>query len=36
MMETLHLLGSAANAERLFKGASELDEGRGTERDPTV
>jgi len=32
MEETLHLLSSATNAERLRAGIKELDAGRGTER----
>ncbi|HEX2553863.1 MAG TPA: type II toxin-antitoxin system prevent-host-death family antitoxin [Microvirga sp.] len=32
--ETLHLLRSPANAERLHAAAAELDAGQGTERDP--
>jgi antitoxin YefM len=32
MEETLHLLSSATNAERLRAGVAELDAGRGTER----
>lgn len=31
--ETLHLLSSPTNAERLLKGIRQLDEGRGTERE---
>jgi antitoxin YefM len=32
MEETLHLLSSAANAQRLRAAVGELDAGRGTER----
>ena len=32
LRETLHLLGSPANAERLLRGIAELDAGRGLER----
>ena len=33
MEETLHLLSSPANAERLREAIRELDEGRGKERE---
>lgn len=33
MEETIHLLSSPANAERLRAAIAELDAGRGTERD---
>ena len=36
IMETLHLLKSPANAERLMRGMAELDAGRGIEIDPTT
>lgn len=36
MQETIHLLRSPANAERLMQSIAELDAGRGTERDPTT
>jgi len=36
MMETLHLLGSPRNAERLRAAIAELDEGKGKVFDPTV
>ena len=32
MQETLHLLSSARNAERLFKGIKEFEKGKGVER----
>ncbi|WP_207459150.1 type II toxin-antitoxin system prevent-host-death family antitoxin [Azospirillum sp. SYSU D00513] len=32
LMETLHLLRSPANAERLLRGIAQLDAGKGTER----
>ncbi len=34
MEETLHLLSSAANAERLRAAVAQLDAGKGTERAP--
>ena len=34
MEETLHLLSSPANAERLRKSIRELEAGGGTEREP--
>ncbi|CAO3404251.1 type II toxin-antitoxin system prevent-host-death family antitoxin [Azospirillum sp. 11R-A] len=33
LMETLHLLKSPKNAERLLKGIAQLDAGKGIERD---
>ena len=33
LRETLHLLGTPANAARLFAGLAELDAGDGTEHD---
>lgn len=33
MRETMHLLGSPTNAQRLLKGIAELDAGKGVERD---
>lgn len=33
MQETLHLLRSPRNAERLLKSIESLDSGKGTERD---
>ncbi|UIJ70748.1 type II toxin-antitoxin system Phd/YefM family antitoxin [Aurantimonas sp. HBX-1] len=36
VQETLHLLGSRNNADKLFGAIAELDAGRGVERDPTV
>lgn len=36
VQETLHLLGSRNNAEKLFGAIAELDAGRGVEHDPTV
>ncbi len=36
MVETLHLLKSPANAERLMRSIAELDAGRGIEHDPTL
>lgn len=33
LRETVHLLSSPANAERLARSVAELDTGRGTERD---
>lgn len=33
LRETLHLLGTPANARRLLDGVAELDAGRGIERD---
>lgn len=35
MMETLHLLRSPANAERLLRSIAEADAGQSVERDPT-
>lgn len=35
MEETLHLLSSPANAERLRAAIAELEAGGGTEREPT-
>jgi len=32
MQETLHLLSSARNAERLFKGIKEFEKSKGVER----
>jgi len=32
LRETLHLLGTPANAERLLRGIEQLDAGRGIER----
>ncbi len=32
MQETLHLLSSARNVERLFKGIKEFEKGKGVER----
>jgi antitoxin YefM len=32
-METIHLLGSPTNAERLLKSIAELDAGKGQEHD---
>lgn len=36
VQETLHLLGSRNNAEKLFGAIAELDAGRVVERDPTA
>jgi antitoxin YefM len=33
LRETLHLLGTPANARRLTEGMAQLDAGSGTERD---
>lgn len=33
LRETLHLLGTPANARRLAESVAQLDAGRGTERD---
>jgi antitoxin YefM len=33
LMETLHLLKSPRNAERLLEGMAQLDAGKGIERD---
>ncbi len=33
MLETMHLLSSPANAQRLLEGIHELDAGRGEERE---
>lgn len=33
LRETLHLLGTPANARRLLEGIAELDAGRGIEHD---
>ena len=33
MQETLYLLGSSKNAERLFKGIEEYEEGKGVKRE---
>jgi len=35
MMETVHLLKSPANAERLLKAVAALESGQGVTRDPT-
>lgn len=36
IQETLHLLRSPANADRLQDAIRQLDAGRGTERDPAL
>ena len=36
MEETLHLLSSAANAERLRAAVTQLESGKGTERAPPL
>ncbi len=36
VQETLHLLSSRNNAEKLFGAVSELDAGRGVDNDPTI
>ncbi len=33
MQETLYLLGSARNAERLYRGIEEFEKGKGTNRE---
>ena len=33
LRETLHFLGTPANARRLLDGIAQLDDGRGTEHD---
>lgn len=33
MQETLYLLGSAKNAERLYRGIEEFEQGGGTKRE---
>ncbi|GJD65308.1 type II toxin-antitoxin system Phd/YefM family antitoxin [Methylobacterium frigidaeris] len=35
LRETLHLLGTPANARRLLRSVAQIDAGRGTERTPT-
>ncbi|NRG17356.1 type II toxin-antitoxin system prevent-host-death family antitoxin [Rhizobiales bacterium] len=35
LQETIHLLRSPKNAERLIESIAELDAGKGVERDPT-
>lgn len=36
IQETLHLLSSPANAERLMRSIDSLEAGQGVERDPTA
>ncbi|MER0238642.1 type II toxin-antitoxin system prevent-host-death family antitoxin [Fulvimarina sp. MAC8] len=36
VQETLHLLSSRTNAEKLFGAIAELDAGRSIEHDPTL
>ena len=35
VQETLHLMSSRNNADKLFGAIAELDQGRGLDRDPT-